>query len=80
MIKHKQVLLNYLIEKINPLIALLEGPDIQYKNILTQDNEQLNVPVIHNQCQDKNLFLQIHVRKLAKKSKRPTKNSVILIY
>jgi hypothetical protein len=47
----------------NSIIALLKGPDTQYKNILMK-NEQLNEPIINDQCRDKNSFLQIHVRKL----------------
>jgi hypothetical protein len=45
----------------HPIIALLKGPDTQYRNVLTQDND---VPIINSQCRDKNSFLQIHVRKL----------------
>jgi hypothetical protein len=48
----------------NSIIALLKGPDTQYKNILMKENEQLSVPIINDQCRDKNSFLQIHVRKL----------------
>ena len=48
----------------NSIIALLKGPDTQYENLLTKDSEQLSVPIINDQCRDKNSFLQIHVRKL----------------
>ena len=45
----------------NPIIALLQGPDNQYKSLLIQDND---VSKMNSQCRDKNSFLQIHVRKL----------------
>ncbi len=44
----------------NPIIALLKGPDTRYEQILMNENEQFNVPVLNR---DKNAFLQIHVRK-----------------
>jgi len=43
----------------NPIIALLNGPDTRYKNILMNEN----IPIANNSCQNKNSFLQIHVRK-----------------
>lgn len=48
----------------NSIIALLKGPDTQYKNILAKANEQLSVAINNEQYRDKNSFLQIHVRKL----------------
>jgi hypothetical protein len=47
----------------NPIMALLKGPDTQYKKILMNENEQFNVSRINDQCGDKNSFLQIRVRK-----------------
>lgn len=56
----------------NSIIALLKGPDSRYKNTLMNENGQLDVSIINNQCQEKNSFLQIHVRKL-QSSRRPLK-------
>jgi len=47
----------------NSIIALLKGPDIQYEKILMNENDQVNIPIINDRYQDKNSFLQIHVRK-----------------
>ncbi|CAF3704299.1 unnamed protein product [Adineta steineri] len=54
----------------NSIIKLLRGPDTQYKHILNDDNQKLNVPLIREQCQDKNSFLQIHVRPLSAKKQK----------
>lgn len=42
----------------NPILTLLKGPDTRYEKILMNENEEIN-----NQCQEKNSFLQIYVRK-----------------
>lgn len=44
------------------MIALLKGPDTQYKTMLMNDYKQLSRPRIDFQCQDKSSFLQINVR------------------
>ncbi|CAF0784991.1 unnamed protein product [Rotaria sordida] len=54
----------------NSIIALLKGPDTRYKNILMKDGEQLIVPIVNDQCQDKNSFLQINIRELKSFSHR----------
>ena len=50
-----------MIDYSNPISALLNGPDIPYKQILINgENQQRYVDPL---CRDQNSFLQIHVRK-----------------
>lgn len=56
----------------NPISALLNGPDIPYKQILINDeNKQSHV----EPCRDQNSFLQIHVRKFIGSSERERERS-----
>lgn len=50
----------------NSIIALLNGPDTPYKQILINDNHQFDV----DPSREKNSFLQIHVRKCMNCSNR----------
>ncbi|CAF1470797.1 unnamed protein product [Adineta ricciae] len=54
-----------------PLVALLTGPDNQYKDLLLRNTEQLQATVNN----DKHSFLQVYVRPLnAKQQKRLSKH------
>ena len=46
----------------SPIMALLKGPDIQYKKLLMNDSKQLTIPIRNNACSNKDPFVQVQVR------------------
>ncbi|UJR35755.1 hypothetical protein I4U23_028504 [Adineta vaga] len=51
-------------------MALLKGPDTEYKNLLIENNQMLNTTRNKDQYRNRNSFLQIHVRPLTAKQQR----------